>query len=201
MDLKKEKIKRYLTNFTKQATFTVEGLMNLTINDLFGQAELKGIGKTAISVGLSVFKKNYIKFKYNEETSLAATSQSEPEPGELVEENAGDLSLAEIDFEEVVINAIEKVNKTERNQIKSKAKQSEVTQKPVSKKLANVLVDKDTFHSSDIQIIKELIQQFQSGRSSLLVQPKTPELTELKQALNFLGIDYKIIRELYRKSV
>jgi hypothetical protein len=100
----------------------------------------------------------------------------------------------------VVINAIEKVNKTERNKIKPETKESVVTQKPIVTKSPNVTVEIDNFNSSDIQIIKQMIQQYQSGHSTLALT-KNLELIELKQALKFLGIDYKIIQELYRKSV
>ena len=200
MVLKKEIIERYLTNFTKQPTFTVEDLINLTANDLFGRAELEGTGKTTISTSLSAFKKKYVKNQYNVATSSAEIGQFEDKPGEIKEENVDDLSFTEKDFEDVVINAIEKVNKTERNKIKPETKESVVTQKPIVTKSPNVTVEIDNFNSSDIQIIKQMIQQYQSGHSTLALT-KNLELIELKQALKFLGIDYKIIQELYRKSV
>ena len=54
--------------------------------------------------------------------------------------------------------------------------------------------------SSDLLTIKQMIQQYQSGQSTS-VQPENLELIELKHALKFFGIDFKMILEHYRKNV
>lgn len=56
---KKDKVESYLEDLMKTDGFTTENLMNTTVYDLFGNAELEGIGKTTLSGALNLFKKKY----------------------------------------------------------------------------------------------------------------------------------------------
>ncbi|MBT4089115.1 MAG: hypothetical protein HOE30_11540 [Deltaproteobacteria bacterium] len=56
---KKDKVESYLEDLMKTEGFTTENLMNTTVYDLFGNAELEGIGKTTLSGALNLFKKKY----------------------------------------------------------------------------------------------------------------------------------------------
>ncbi len=125
---KKERVERYLTNVMKQDGFSVDDLMNLTVYDLFGNAELEGIGKTTLSSGISAFKKKFLKVQYRDDAigkggpaALAAFDKKkvfeEPElPASLrqafaePEEAAEELNETydEDSFEDVLINTIGK---------------------------------------------------------------------------------------------
>ena len=104
------------------------------------------------------------------------------------------------DIEDVIINTIEKEGKKERNKKKQKVKEETEPQTPASGKSPKAAVVKDGLDNTDIQTIKQMIQQYQSGQNGL-VQPENLELIELKHALKFFGIDYKMILEHYRKNV
>lgn len=56
---KKDKVENYLEDLLNTDGFTAEDLMNMTVYDLFGNAELEGIGKTTLSGVLNSFKKKY----------------------------------------------------------------------------------------------------------------------------------------------
>ncbi|MBU2645461.1 hypothetical protein KKI24_12210 [bacterium] len=56
---KKDRVENYLENLMKTDGFTTENLMNMTVYDLFGNAELEGIGKTTLSGALNSFKQKY----------------------------------------------------------------------------------------------------------------------------------------------
>ena len=200
---KKERVERYLSNLMKQPVFTVEDLMNLTVYDLFGNAELEGIGKTTLSSGISAFKKKYLKIQYDEEASIAENSQNEADTEDVVleVEEEEDLAFMEEVFEDVIINTIEKEGKKELNKKqKQKPKEDAKPQKPVVNKTSKAVVSKEGLDSNDLQTIKQMIQQYQSGQNGV-VQPDNLELIELKHALKFFGIDYKMILEHYRKNV
>ena len=200
---KKERVERYLTNLMKQPVFTVEDLMNLTVYDLFGNSELEGIGKTTLSSGISAFKKKYLKIQYDEEASRAEIGQNEGEPVEDVQDEEEDLAVFEEAFEDVIINTIEKEGKKERNKNNKKKQKNDEEiepQRPTANKTSKVAAETGNLDSSDIQTIKQMIQQYQTGQSPL-VQPESLELIELKHALKFFGIDYKMILDHYRKNV
>lgn len=136
---KKERVERYLTNLMKSPDFNVDDLLNLTVYDLFGNAELEGIGKTTLSSGISSFKKKYLKIQYtnnidaepsfvveNEteasqeedavevETEKEAEAEVEEEVEIKGEEEDGEGDEEENDsFEDVFLNAIEKEEKRE----------------------------------------------------------------------------------------
>ena len=195
---KKERVERYLTNLMKQPVFTVEDLMNLTVYDLFGNAELEGIGKTTLSSGISAFKKKYLKIQYDEEANGTDIekdiAETEVEPDE-----DNDLDDVEEAFEDVFIDTIKKEGKKERNQKETAegetaAPKTNTISTPTQEDLKEVL------DSTDIQTIKQMIHQYQSGQDGL-VQPENLELIELKHALKFFGIDYKMILDHYRKNV
>lgn len=108
---KKERVERYLTKLMKSPEFGVDDLMNLTVYDLFGNAELEGIGKTTLSSGISAFKKKYLKIQYSNEMTgengdfnLEAADDttnilSDEEADALVEEEVDD---EELEADEVV---------------------------------------------------------------------------------------------------
>jgi hypothetical protein len=56
---KKDRVENYLEDLMKAEGFTTEDLMNMTVYDLFGNAELEGIGKTTLSGALTSFKQKY----------------------------------------------------------------------------------------------------------------------------------------------
>ncbi len=56
---KKDRVENYLEDLMKTEGFTSENLMNMTVYDLFGNAELEGIGKTTLSGALNSFKQKY----------------------------------------------------------------------------------------------------------------------------------------------
>jgi hypothetical protein len=197
---KKERVERYLSTLMKQPVFTVEDLMNLTVYDLFGNSELEGIGKTTLSSGISAFKKKYLKIQYDEEPILDPVDQEESEVVETEPEEEVDLAFVEEAFEDVIINTIEKEGKKERSKKKQKVKEIVAPQKPIENKTTKVATKNVNLDSSDLLTIKQMIQQYQSGQSTS-VQPDNLELIELKHALKFFGIDFKMILEHYRKNV
>jgi len=56
---KKDRVENYLEDLMKTEGFTTENLMNMTVYDLFGNAELEGTGKTTLSGALNSFKQKY----------------------------------------------------------------------------------------------------------------------------------------------
>ncbi len=56
---KKDRVENYLEDLMKTEGFTTENLMNMTVYDLFGNAELEGIGKTTLSGALNSFKQKF----------------------------------------------------------------------------------------------------------------------------------------------
>jgi len=56
---KKDKVENYLEDLMKSDGFDTEDLMNMTVYDLFGNAELEGIGKTTLSGSLNSFKQKH----------------------------------------------------------------------------------------------------------------------------------------------
>lgn len=56
---KKDRVENYLEDLMKTDGFSTEDLMNMTVYDLFGNAELEGIGKTTLSGSLNAFKQKH----------------------------------------------------------------------------------------------------------------------------------------------
>jgi len=198
---KKERVERYLTNLMKQPVFSVDDLMNLTVYDLFGNAELEGIGKTTLSSGISAFKKKYLKIQYDEEASAAKANKKAAIEPEIDQGEDDDIEFMEEAFEDVFINTIKKEGKKVKKKKKSKP-ETKVAEQPAaaSAEKPTASARTENLDKTDIQTIKLMIQQYQSGQSGL-VQTENLELIELKHALKFFGIDYKMILEHYRKNV
>lgn len=174
---KKERVERYLANLMKTDDFSVDDLMNLTVYDLFGNAELEGIGKTTLSSGISAFKKKYLKIQYDEKAAEANSLYSD----ETTEE-------APIDdqelFENAVISTLEKEGENETVNDGAKPK-----------------VTTENLDTGEISILKTMINQFKAGSLEPELTNASMELTELKRALKHFGIEYKTILSQYRKNV
>lgn len=180
---KKERVERYLANLMKTEGFTVEDLMNLTVYDLFGNAELEGIGKTTLSSGISAFKKKYLKIQYDEKAA---------EADNMLEGNQGSTGTEEDDqaiedletFENAIISTLEKEGGMEN--------EGDAENKKVN------LEDLD---KNEIGILKNMIKHFKEGELNNDTTRASVELTELKRALKHFGIEYKVILSQYRKTV
>jgi hypothetical protein len=180
---KKERVERYLANLMKTDDFTVDDLLNLTVYDLFGNAELEGIGKTTLSSGISAFKKKYLKIQYDEKAAEAGGyfgSAGSAEAGEEEDQHIEDLET----FENVVISTLEKEVEMDNG-----------PSLPENKATA------DNLNKNEINILKDMIQQFKDGQLEGETSSSTMELSELKRALKHFGIEYKTILNQYRKNV
>jgi hypothetical protein len=180
---KKERVERYLADLMKSDDFTVDDLLNLTVYDLFGNAELEGIGKTTLSSGISAFKKKYLKIQYDEKAAEVGNYQqdeSPPEEEEEEDEPFDDLAA----FENVVFSTLEKEGENENG---SESKEQE----PVT----------DSLNKNEINILKSMIKQFKDGKMDTESTSASMELVELKRALKHFGIEFDTILNQYRKNV
>lgn len=180
---KKERVERYLANLMKTDDFTVDDLMNLTVYDLFGNAELEGIGKTTLSSGISAFKKKYLKIQYDEKAVEANNFYNDPPRQSEEEEDEGPIEDLE-SFENVVISTLEK---------EGGAKKAQTTLK---KETIN-----EALNDNEIAILKAMIQQFKGGQIDIESVNAGKELSELKKALRHFGIEYNTILAQYRKNI
>lgn len=178
---KKERVERYLANLMKTDDFTVDDLMNLTVYDLFGNAELEGIGKTTLSSGISAFKKKYLKIQYDEKAVEANNFYNDP-PAQSEEEEEGPIEDLE-SFENVVISTLEKEGG-------SKKEQTTLNKETINQAL----------NDNEIAVLKAMIQQFKGGRTDVESVNASKELSELKNALKHFGIEYNTILAQYRKN-
>ncbi len=209
---KKERVERYLANLMKTDDFSVDDLMNLTVYDLFGNAELEGIGKTTLSSGISAFKKKYLKIQYDEKAADAnslfseepadegeeAENREETEPDEGADKEKGEAIVdkngtegeedAPIDDQELFENAI---ISTLEKEGENKPGDNKVKPKTISENLDTV----------EINVLKTMINQFKSKNHDTEVSGASVELTELRRALKHFGIEYKTILSQYRKSI
>lgn len=180
---KKERVERYLAGLMKTDDFTVDDLMNLTVYDLFGNAELEGIGKTTLSSGISAFKKKYLKIQYDEKAAEAGSfygSSGSSEVGEEEDQHIDDLET----FENVVISTLEKEVEMDNG-----------SGLPENKAII------ENLNKNEINILKNMIQQFKEGQLEGDASSASLELSELKRALKHFGIEYKTILNQYRKNV
>ncbi|MBU2514022.1 hypothetical protein KJ966_22025 [bacterium] len=191
---KKERVERYLANLMKTDDFSVDDLMNLTVYDLFGNAELEGIGKTTLSSGISAFKKKYLKIQYDEKAveanSLLIEGHVEEEIEEELSEEGGseEEDDAPIDDQELFENAI----------ISTLEKEGE--SKPVDNKVKPEIIA-ENLDTVEIDVLKTMINQFKSKSKEPESSGASVELTELRRALKHFGIEYKTILAQYRKSI
>ena len=179
---KKERVERYLANLMKSDDFTVDDLMNLTVYDLFGNAELEGIGKTTLSSGISAFKKKYLKIQYDERAAeIDNYDHNESSP----EDEDDDQEIEDLEsFENVVISTLEKEGGNDDSSEPDE-------QEPMA----------DTLNKREISILKSMIKSFKDGKASPETTTASMELVELKRALKYFGIEYKTILNQYRKNV
>ncbi len=184
---KKERVERYLANLMKTDDFTVDDLMNLTVYDLFGNAELEGIGKTTLSSGISAFKKKYLKIQYDEKAVEANSLLGGPakQGGKTTDEESEEDPFDDQElFENAVISTLEKEGDDVESEIRTEVK-------AISENL----------DISEISVLKTMISQFKSG----LIEPNIAnaglELSELKKALKHFGIEYNTILAQYRKVI
>ncbi len=178
---KKERVERYLADLMKSDDFTVDDLMNLTVYDLFGNAELEGIGKTTLSSGISAFKKKYLRIQYDEKAAeMGSFSNEESLPEEEEDESFDDLEA----FENVVISTLEKEGENENGS-------ESIEQEPVT----------DSLNKNEINILKSMIKQYKEGKMDTESTTASMELVELKRALKHFGIEYQTILSQYRKNV
>ncbi len=179
---KKERVERYLANLMKTDDFTVDDLMNLTVYDLFGNAELEGIGKTTLSSGISAFKKKYLKIQYDEKAADAGNFYGASESSETDDEEEQPIDDLET-FENVVISTLEREVEMEN--------ESDSSEKDVNNSLDD----------NEIDTLKNMIKHFKEGQLEDTTNSASMELTELRKALRHFGIEYKTIISQYRKNV
>ncbi|MCG8337338.1 MAG: hypothetical protein MJE63_22785 [Proteobacteria bacterium] len=180
---KKERVERYLANLMKTDDFTVDDLMNLTVYDLFGNAELEGIGKTTLSSGISAFKKKYLKIQYDEKAAEAGNFYGASESSEISDDEEQPIDDLET-FENVVISTLEREGEMENGSGSSE-----------NKGLT------DNLNANEIDTLKSMIKHFKDGQIDDETNSASMELSELKRALKHFGIEYKTIISQYRKNV
>lgn len=170
---KRQKVREYLDEQLRTGKMTSEEMMELRYQDLMGREGLKGIGKTTISCTLSTYKKNYEKnvFESNILTFLDQEKASEEEPEPIVAEEGLELTVAE-----------------GKSQPIFEEPEPVVSSEP-----------KTSFSSNEISVLRQMMDQYKENLF-YVSEKKDLELHELKQALNFSGIDCQRILELYWKS-
>ncbi len=178
---KKERVERYLATLMKSEDFSVDDLMNLTVYDLFGNAELEGIGKTTLSSGISAFKKKYLKIQYDDK-AVEVENYENKESNPVEEEDDQPIDDLE-SFENVVISTLEKEGENEDG----------------SKPKEQVQVA-DSLNKSEISALKIMIKRFKDGKVDTETTTASLELVELKRALKHFGIEYQTILTQYRKN-
>jgi len=204
---KKERVERYLTDLMKSPDFNVDDLLNLTVYDLFGNAELEGIGKTTLSSGISSFKKKYLKIQYTnnieaepgfeveseaeveteQEEEVAKTEVETETEVEVEEEEDEDTESTEDDdsFEDVFLNAIEK---EEKKDLKPDASEDGIKKKKRGRKKKEI--------SDNVEAIKI------GGASKVIKMEETPDgMDETKTDLSKKDVNtLKMLIEYFRNG-
>ncbi len=223
---KKERVERYLANLMKSDDFSVHDLMNLTVYDLFGNAELEGIGKTTLSSGISAFKKKYLKIQYDDKAAEANNTIVDG-----IEEGVVDVDVevkvtadAEIDMEEKMKIEVEEIEEGEIEEgdeeqqteepiddqesfedvLLSAIEKNDMTEEQLSPSTTSATGKQsiiDQLSEGEVNVLKSMIYQFKNGQMGSDNSRANLELTELKHALKHFGIEYKTILDQYRRNV
>lgn len=202
-----QRVADYLRRLKDQERTTLPELMKLHFKDLVGLPEFEGIGERTISNALKAFKKELGVLPQGEMVSKRQKVKKYLERQLQRGEMTGDF-LLKLRYQDLMEKeALKGIGKTTISCALSSFKK-DYEKKTFEDNILSYIEKKDSrektksariLSDNEVSVMREMLNQYQSLGPSLLEKGQK-ELSELKMALNFVGIDSDRMIEMYWKS-